>query len=121
MPVDPYGGSYYDSYFRHDPPDDVPWYVDPLNRGLDVLGAWASDSPYVSPDNPRYRPSQTTVYAPQYPQQQQQQPSPSLQPYPPPGTQPPPKREGDITISSNMAMLLVGGVLLFMLGAKRGK
>lgn len=28
---------------------------DSINRGIDVLGAWASRSPYYSPDDPRYQ------------------------------------------------------------------
>lgn len=68
MPVDPYGYEepIADQALLFDPYGDEPWYVDPLNRGLDVLGAWASRSPYVSPDDPRHRPNQTTVY--QHPQ-----------------------------------------------------
>jgi hypothetical protein len=36
------------------------------NRGLDVLGAWSSRSPYISPDDPRYRELQRMGYAPPY-------------------------------------------------------
>lgn len=31
---------------------------DLIARGIDVLGAWASRSPYVSPDDPRYQQGQ---------------------------------------------------------------
>ena len=30
-------------------------WIDSINRGIDVLGAWASRSPYYSPDDPRFQ------------------------------------------------------------------
>lgn len=28
---------------------------DTINRGIDVVGAWSSRSPYISPDDPRFQ------------------------------------------------------------------
>lgn len=44
-----------------------PWREEPINRAIDVLGAYASRSPYISPDDPRYRGSQRPIgYPAQY-------------------------------------------------------
>lgn len=47
-------------------PDGYEYDVnDLIARGIDVLGAWASRSPYVSPDDPRYQ--QGNRYPTSYP------------------------------------------------------
>jgi len=51
-------GNYYDAYGRTLDTNDL------LARGIDVLGAWASRSPYYSPDDPRYQQGQ---YPQRYP------------------------------------------------------
>ena len=40
---------------------------DLIARGIDVLGAWSSHSPYVSPDDPRYQQQYPQRYPQQYP------------------------------------------------------
>jgi hypothetical protein len=42
--------------------NDGPWWGDSINRGIDVLGAWASRSPYLSPDDPRFQQQQRGGY-----------------------------------------------------------
>lgn len=42
-------GNYFDRYGR---PLDI---NDLIARGIDVVGAWSSRSPYVSPDDPRFQ------------------------------------------------------------------
>jgi len=42
-------GNYFDAYGRSLDINDL------IARGIDVAGAWASRSPYYSPDDPRYR------------------------------------------------------------------
>jgi hypothetical protein len=37
---------------------------DLIARGIDVLGAWTSRSPYISPDDPRYQQGQYPVRPP---------------------------------------------------------
>lgn len=91
--------------------DEGPWYGGAINRGIDVLGAWASRSPYYSPDDPRY-------------QQQQQQRQPQV--YAPTD----PNASGavrtnlnndgaGINLSKETLMLIAGGVLIFMVASKR--
>lgn len=57
--------------------DNSPWWSDSINRGIDVLGAYASRSPYYSPNDPRYQQGQGAwppVYSPQvYPPSQYNQ------------------------------------------------
>lgn len=95
---------YGDNVFAR-PVDD--WWqryiYDSTQRGLDIVGARYGQGDYYSPDDPRYRtqtartlPSTTPTAAPTA--------APSM---------------GGINISTNMAMLVVGGVLLFMLGKRR--
>jgi len=52
-------GNYFDAYGRTLDTNDL------IARGIDVLGAWASRSPYYSADDPRYR--QTGRYPQGYP------------------------------------------------------
>jgi hypothetical protein len=58
-------GNYFDAYGRQLSINDL------IARGIDVAGAWASRSPYYSPDDPRYReqqgryPQPSNVYWPQ--------------------------------------------------------
>lgn len=49
-----YSNSLFQSSIPYDP--NLDWY-DLAARGIDVVGAAVSDSRYVSPDDPRYRPS----------------------------------------------------------------
>lgn len=42
-------GNYFDRYGRALDVNDL------IARGIDVVGAWSSRSPYVSPDDPRFR------------------------------------------------------------------
>jgi hypothetical protein len=90
-----------------------PWWGDSINRGIDVLGAWASRSQYVSPDDPRYRQPRGGYY-PQQPY------------YEPRGV----SVQGDVNargvnaglnISTNTLLLVGLGVVVFMLGTKRGR
>lgn len=58
-------GNYFDAYGRQLDINDL------IARGIDVVGAWTSRSPYYSPDDPRYRNQgrypvqQSNVYWPQ--------------------------------------------------------
>lgn len=38
--------------------DTAPWWGEPIDRSLDILGARYGHGDYVSPDNPRYRQGQ---------------------------------------------------------------
>lgn len=40
---------------------------DLIARGIDVVGAWSSRSPYYSPDDPRYQQGQYPQYGQRYP------------------------------------------------------
>lgn len=53
-------GNYFDAYGRTLDTNDL------IARGIDVLGAWASRSPYYGPDDPRYR-NQQGRYPSNYP------------------------------------------------------
>ncbi len=48
--------------------NNAPWWSEPIDRGLDVLGAYASRSPYISPNDPRYK-GNVNIYGQQYPGQ----------------------------------------------------
>lgn len=69
-PTDPLVNNLNVPYGTFEQPYDgtEPWWGDSVNRGIDVLGAWASRSPYYSPDDPRYR-DQRGGYYPPYPPQ----------------------------------------------------
>ncbi|MFN0108540.1 MAG: hypothetical protein ACKVZH_06765 [Blastocatellia bacterium] len=54
-------GNYFDAYGRTLDINDL------IGRGIDVLGAWSSRSPYYSADDPRYR-NQQGRYPQGYPQ-----------------------------------------------------
>jgi len=82
---------------------EAPWWSASINRGIDTIGSIFSHSPYISPDDPRYR----------------QQQSRTAYPQPQPSPQPDPSRNSGIQLSTQTLMLLVGGVLLFMLGSRR--
>ena len=36
-------------------PYDMPWWAQTINRGIDVVGSRVGQSPYISPDDPRFR------------------------------------------------------------------
>lgn len=76
-----------------------------INRGIDVLGAYSSRSPYYSPDDPRY--------------QQQQGRGGGY--YPQPGGQvyASPQGGAGINLSTNTLMLIAGGILIFMVASRR--
>lgn len=127
MPVDPFGGGIYPDadYARagqnYPPPgyDDEPSWWDLIRQGISEA---AQTAQIVAQG---YPPGSTIVYSPQYPQGQVVQapppggyPSPvGPGPFSPPATAP----VGGVNLSNTTLMLLVGGVLLFMLGTKRGR
>ena len=124
MPVDPYGGGYYsDVVYTGDnyppPPSEGGSIWDIISQGIhegaqtaQVIGAG-------------YPPGSTVVYSPQYPQGQVVSPSPApYYPLPVPPGGPilqTPAPGGGVNLSNTTLMLLVGGVLLFVLGSKRGR
>jgi hypothetical protein len=124
MPVDPFGyetGPYYS-------PDQGIWYGD---EGYDSQGNWydlisqginAAQQAYQIGEAgyPPYASGSTNIYAPQYPQQPQA-PVTLPQLYPTTPTAPAVAPSGGIQLSTTTLMLLVGGVLLFMLGTKKGR
>jgi len=83
---------------------------DLIARGIDVVGAWSSRSPYVSPNDPRFQQQQRGNYGAGYPN-----PSPvGNQTFVP----------GSINPSGfqiNWQTALIGGLLIgaFFLGSKR--
>jgi len=88
-------------------PRDDWWqrYVyDSTQRGLDILGARYGQGDYASPDDPRFR------------QQRQPLPYVTTMNTPAPASQP---RDDGFKISSQMAMLVVGGILLWSLGKSK--
>lgn len=127
MPVDPYGGGYYydtiyaDENYPPPPGGGGPSILDVIAQGIhegaqtaQVIGSG-------------YPPGSTIVYSPQYPQGQIVAPPPA--PYCGPGgcggaalvPVPTPAPGGGVNLSNTTLMLLVGGVLLFILGSKRGR
>lgn len=60
--------------------DYGPDYNEWVNRGIDVLGAWASRSPYISPSDPRYRANINVGMQPSYYPQQYPAPVPGVNP-----------------------------------------
>lgn len=93
-----------DDYSLFNPNAGIDW-GNIINRGIDVVGAWSSRSPYVSPDDPRYREQPRPIY-----QQPQPQPQPSR----------PPQNDGDgIKLSKETLMMFAGGVLIFMVASRR--
>lgn len=58
-------GNYFDRYGAPLTLNDL------IARGIDVVGAWGSRSPYISPDDPRYRGRNSPYVYPQgYPRNQ---------------------------------------------------
>jgi hypothetical protein len=123
MPVDPWGsGIYADSYNYDSPyyPDDNPSWWDLAQQAIEE---GARTAQIVASG---YPPGSTVVYAPQYPGGPAVptiQAPPSGQypmPMPMPGQAPAPSG-GGVNFSNTTLMLLVGGVLLFMLGTKKGR
>lgn len=119
---DPYGGSdlYADSIAYgqyYSPPEYEPSWWDIVRQGISEA---ATTAQVVSQG---YPPGSTIVYSPQYPQGQiVQAPPPGAYPMPLPATGvPTPAPTGGVNFSNTTLMLLVGGVLLFMLGSKRGR
>lgn len=118
MPVDPYGGGYYDTVYEgQDISPVAPSWWDLISQGIhegaqtaQVIGAG-------------YPPGSTIVYSPQYPGGQVVPAQyPPMQTMPGvPGTVPAAAPGAGVQLSNTTLMLLVGGVLLFMLGTKRGR
>jgi len=114
-----YGSGDYDTIYEgqnYPPGDSGPSIWDLISQGIhegaqtaQVIGSG-------------YPPGSTIVYSPQYPQGQIVQPSPGAYPMPLPGPGlQTPTPGGGVNLSNTTLMLLVGGVLLFMLGSKRGR
>ncbi len=124
---DPYGsGGYYDTvyadqYFYPNYQDDSPSWWDLAQQ---AISQGAQTAQIIGAG---YPPGSTIVYAPQYPGgpivPTVQAPPPSGQyPMPLPGpVVSTPAPGGGVQLSNTTLMLLVGGVLLFMLGGKRGR
>jgi hypothetical protein len=66
-------------------------------------------------------PGSTNIYAPQYPQQTPPMTVPQLYPSTPTTPAVAPTQGAGIQLSTTTLMLIVGGVLLFMLGTKKGR
>ena len=112
MPYDQYGNWYDDS-------SSPPWYADVLNNAI-----WAGSQAAQTAETGMYQPGSNVVYAPQIGIQQPGQPIPQTPiGLPVPGAAPHPAAQATsgIQLSQTTLMLLVGGVLLFMLGGKRGR
>jgi|SRR5882672_2414842 len=118
---DPYsdsGGDYYSPdqgvWYPDYYPDQGPSIYDLISQGI---SQGAQTAQIVSSG---YPPGSNVTYAPQYGAQPQPQqlPLPQLMPG---AAQPKPPVGAGIQLSTTTLMLLVGGVLLFMLGSKKGR
>ena len=110
-----WGNELYQSQIPYDP--NLDWY-DLAARGIDVAGATLSHSPYVSPDDPRYRANNTYNFPQPYPQ-----------PYPQGGQQRAGNNvgvgldAGGVTARIPTWAWALGGALVaaFLFGQKRGR
>jgi len=122
MPVDPFGTGLHPDAYNADYSyygDDIPTWQDLV---MQAISQGATTAQIIGAG---YPPGSTVIYSPQYPSGQViQAPPPTPLPYPlPPGAMPAPSPSpgGGVNLSNTTLMLLVGGVLLFMLGTKRGR
>ena len=122
MPVDPYGGGYYSDPYGDGTYDTVyagqdispaqgPSLADIISQ---AIHEGAQTAQVIGSGYPA---GSTVVYAPSYPGASAH---PVIQPGPP-FLQPQAAPGGGVNLSNTTLMLLVGGVLLFMLGSKRGR
>ena len=104
--VGPYSPEYYEAA-SYGQSYETPYWIDTINRGIERAAQVATVAVGGYPPYPQY-----PVASPQ--------PMPLPTPLAAPGVAPRPPGQG-ITLSTNTLMLLVGGVLLFMLGSKKGR
>lgn len=114
---DPYGSGYYDTIYEGQDisPSGPSWW----DLAQQAIHEGAQTAQIVGSG---YPPGSTVVYSPQYPGQTAQYPPYQMSPVAPgtPFPQAPASGSG-VNLSNTTLMLLVGGVLLFMLGTKKGR